>query len=120
VAHGGAAHRNPAYGLYVVAALPEGDKRALLKILFEEFPDSLVHLRSFIECLSWLQRLSPLGFGGVTLDGGDPNPEGASRLSFGQAPLDGVHDLLTEIFGVRFQHSMLPCSPSSPQHAVGE
>jgi hypothetical protein len=60
-----------------------------------------------------------LGFGGVTLDGRDPDPEGASRLSFGQATLDGVHDLLTEIFGVRFHHSMLPCSPSSSQHAEG-
>ena len=104
---------------HTLAALGEGDKWALLEVLFEELADSLIHLGTFAGCLTRFQRLSPLGFGGVTLDGGDPDPEGASRLSFGQAPLDGVHDLLTEIFGVRFHHSMLPCSPSSPQHAEG-
>jgi hypothetical protein len=70
--HGRAAHRNPAYGLYVVATLSEGDERALFEVLFEELPDSLIHLGTFAGCLTWLRGLSPLGLGGVTLDGRDP------------------------------------------------
>src|ERR671916_785928 len=65
-AHGGTAHRNSAYGLYVGTTLPEGDERALMEVLFEELPDLLIHLRSFAGCLTRLQRLSPLGLGGVT------------------------------------------------------
>src|SRR5215212_4125810 len=79
-ARGGAAHRNPAHGLHVVATLPEGDERTLLEVSFEELLDSLVHLGTFAECLSRLQRLPPSGLGGVTLDGRDPDPEGAGRL----------------------------------------
>ena len=78
----------------------------------------LVHLGMFAGRLSRLQRLSPLGLGGVTLDGRDSNPEGAGRLGLGHASSDGVHNLLTEVFGVRFHRFMLTCSPSSSQHAV--
>ena len=52
--HGGAAHRNPAYGLHVVAALPEGDEQALLEVYFEELPDSFIHLGRFAGRLSRL------------------------------------------------------------------
>jgi hypothetical protein len=89
-----------------------------MEVLFEELPDPLIHLGTFAGCLTRLQRLSPLGLGGVTLDGRDPDPEGAGRLGLGHTSPEGVHDLLTEVFGVRFHRSMLPCSPSSSQHAV--
>jgi hypothetical protein len=61
--HGGAAaQRNPAYSLYVVAALPKGNERALLlEVLFEELAEPLIHLGVFAGCLAWLQGLSPLG-----------------------------------------------------------
>src|ERR687885_1615552 len=112
--YGGTAHRNSAYGLYVVTTLPEGDERALLEILFEELLEPLIHLGSFAGCLTWLQGFSPLGLGGVTLDGRDPNPEGAGRLGLGHTLPESVHDLLTEVYGVRFHRFMLTCRPSSP------
>src|SRR5215208_7729668 len=90
-----------------------------MKVPFEELPDPLIHLGTFAGCLTRSQRLSPLGLGGVTLDGGDPDPERTGRLGLGHSPLDGIHDLLTEVFGVRFHRSMMPSSPSSSQHAVG-
>jgi hypothetical protein len=117
-AHGRTAHRNPAYGLYTVAALSEGDERALLEVLFEELTEPLIHLGVFAGCLARLQGLSPLGLGSVTLDGRNPDPEGASRLSLGHTSPDEVHDLLTEVFRVRFHRFMLTYGLSSPQHAV--
>src|SRR5215212_11121712 len=64
-------------------------------------------------------RDSPLrALGGVTLDGGDPDSEGASGLGLEHSSLDGVHDLPTKVFGVRFHRSMMACSPSSSQRAV--
>jgi hypothetical protein len=62
--------------------------------------------------------LAPSGLGDVTLDGGDADPEGASCLGLRHAPPDGVHDLPTEVFSVRFHRSMMSCGPSSSQHAV--
>ena len=52
---------------HTLAALGEGDKWALLEVLFEELADSLIHLGTFAGCLTRFQRLSSLGFGGVTL-----------------------------------------------------
>src|SRR5215217_9675014 len=72
--------KSRSYGLHILAALGEGDKWALLEVLFEELADSLIHLGTFAGCLTRFQRLSPLGFGGVPLDGGDPDPEGTGRL----------------------------------------
>jgi hypothetical protein len=98
----------------------EGDKGTLKEIIFEELPEPLIHLGSFTGRLARLQGLSLLGLGGVTLDGRDADPEGAGRLGLGHAPLYGVHDLPTEVFGVRFHRPMIPCGPSSSQHAVKE
>jgi hypothetical protein len=78
--HGGAAHRNPAHGLHVIATLPEGDERTLLEVSFEELAEPLIDLGPFAGCLARFQRLSPSGLGGVTLDGRDADPEGAGRL----------------------------------------
>src|SRR5215212_2042863 len=110
--------KSRSYGLHILAALGEGDKWALLEVLFEELAEPLIDLGTLAGCLTRFQRLSSLGFGGVTLDGGDPDPESAGRLGLGHTSLYGIHDLLTEVFGVRFHQSMMPCSPSSSQHAV--
>jgi hypothetical protein len=67
---------------------------------------------------AWLQGFSPLGLGGETLESRETDPEGRSRLGLGHASLESVYDLLREVFGVRFHRSILPCSPSSSQHAV--
>src|SRR5215208_6683359 len=103
---------------YSQSAPLKADERALFEILHEELLDPLVDLGRFARCLARLQRLSPLGLGGVTLDGGDPDAEGAGRLGFGHSPLYGIHDLLTEVYGVGFHRSMMPPSSSSSQHAV--
>src|SRR5215207_8333010 len=68
--------------------------------------------------LAWLQGLASSGLGSVTLDGGDPDPEGTGRFGLGHASPDGIHDLSTEVFGVSSHGSMMPCSPASSQHAV--
>src|SRR5215208_1510505 len=103
---------------YSQSAPLKADERALFEIFHQELLDPLVDLGRFARCLARLQRLSPLGLGGVTLDGGDPDAEGAGRLGFGHASLDGIHDLLAEVYGVGFHRSMMPPSPSSSQHAV--
>jgi hypothetical protein len=117
-AHRRAAHRNPVYGLHVLAALPKGGERALLEVGFEELPNSLVDLGWFARSLARLKRFSPLGLGGVTLEGGDPDSEGASGLGLGNSSFYGIPDLPTEVFGIGFHQSMMPCSPSSSQRAV--
>jgi hypothetical protein len=48
----------------------------------------------------------------------DPDSEGASGLGLGHSSFYGIHDLPTEVFGIGFHQSMMPCSPSSSQHAV--
>ncbi len=86
----------------------------------EQLPLTLTDLGTFAGCLARLQRLSSLGLAHVTLDGRDPDPEGAGCLGVGHASADGVHDLLTEVFRVRFHRSTMPCSPSSLQLAVSQ
>src|SRR5215211_5155845 len=46
-----------------------------------------------------------LGLAHLTLDAGDPDPEKerAAPRPFEHAPLDGVHHLLREVFGVSFR-----------------
>jgi hypothetical protein len=56
-----------------------------LEISHEELVDPLVDLGPFAGSLAGLQRLSSLGFGGVTLNGGDPDSEGASGLGLGHS-----------------------------------
>src|SRR5215212_5168697 len=68
--------------------------------------------------LGRLPGLVSLGLGGVTLDGGDADAECTGRFGLGHASPDGIHDLPTEVFGVSFHRSMLPCGPSSSQRAV--
>src|SRR5215217_6095193 len=80
---------------------------------------SSIDLRPSAGSLARLKRLSSLGLGEVTLDGGDSDSEGASGLSLGHSSFYGIHDLLTEVFRIGFHKSMMPCSPSSSQHAVG-
>jgi len=92
----------------------------LLEVGFEELLNSLVDLRWFARSPARLQRFSSLGLGGVTLDGRDPDSEGASGLGLGHSSFYGIHDLPTEVFGIGFHKSMMPCSPSSSQHAVDE
>jgi len=84
----------------------------------EELPNSLVDLGWFARSFARLKRFSSLGLGGVTLDGGDPNSEGAGGLGFGHSSFYGIHDLPTEVFGIGFHQCMMPCSPSLSQHAV--
>src|SRR5215212_1559967 len=52
--------------------------------LCEELAGRLTHLGWFARSLAGLKGLTPSGLlGGVTLEGGDPDPEGASSLGFG-------------------------------------
>src|SRR5215208_3176385 len=103
---------------YSQSAPLKADERALFEIFHQELLDPLVDLGRFARSLARLQRLSPLGLGGVTLEGGDPDPEGAGRLGLGHASLYGLHDFPTEVYGVGFHRSMMSCRPTSSQHAV--
>jgi hypothetical protein len=89
-----------------------------LEIFHEELVDPLVDLGRFARSLARLQRLSLLGFCGVTLDCRDADPEGASGLGLGHPSLYGFHDFPTEVFGISFHQFMMPCRPFSSHHAV--
>jgi hypothetical protein len=47
----------------------KGDERALFEVHFKELAEPLIDLGPFAWCLTRFQRLSSLGFSGVTLEG---------------------------------------------------
>ena len=111
-------HPHPRGPRQELAPLGQGGRRAFLDVRLQEPPRPFVHLR--------LRAGAPLGGQGaarpggrhVALDGRDADAEGAGDLGLGRAALDGLDDLLAQVFGVGVHGRMVPCRPATLQDAL--
>src|SRR3712207_9044009 len=91
----------------------------ILQVRLQKLPRAFVQLRFGAGTLLRSEG-PPLAIGRhIALDRGDAHAESASGLDFRHPPLNGLDDLLAQVFRVSIHPSMMPYSPISLQAALG-
>ena len=106
---GGLADQDPASPPQELTSIREGRRRSLFEIFLQEPPGGLTNPLLRAWALLWHQEPALGRRGDVALDGGDTHTEGPGSLALGgHAPLDGCHDLRSEVLRAGFHAGMMP------------
>jgi hypothetical protein len=114
----GVADRNPAHPPQELAPLWQGRPRALLQIGLQEPPGALVQLGLRSGTLLRGQRPSLACPWHVAFDRGDAYAKGTSRFDLGHPSVEGLDDLLGQVFRISVHPLMMTDSPVTLQGAL--